>query len=169
MLKSKICSRCKKNKTLDKFHKNSRRNHKDGRNTVCAECCREKEKQSVKKSKYVAKFRKCTTCKKVKPAKDFHKNKGKRGGLCEGCKDCRNRQIVEKRHGLENGGLKEMKEKCDYKCEICMKKLPLAVDHCHESGKIRGMLCINCNNGLGRFKDNVKYLKNAIKYLKENG
>lgn len=42
----------------------------------------------------------------------------------------------------------------------------LAVDHCHDSMKVRGLLCTSCNRGLGFFRDNIKYLKGAIKYLK---
>lgn|SRR3990167_3683409 len=54
-------------------------------------------------------------------------------------------------------------------CLIC--KLPagdktLHIDHCHATGKIRGLLCNHCNTGLGRFKDNIELLKAAIKYLK---
>ena len=41
----------------------------------------------------------------------------------------------------------------------------LAIDHCHESGIVRGLLCMPCNTGLGNFKDNVQTLLNAIKYL----
>lgn len=44
-------------------------------------------------------------------------------------------------------------------------KLKLVVDHCHETGKVRGLLCHNCNRALGLLKDNVDYLKIAIKYL----
>jgi len=39
------------------------------------------------------------------------------------------------------------------------------IDHDHETGKVRGILCVNCNLGLGSFKDNPKVLKNAINYL----
>lgn len=56
-------------------------------------------------------------------------------------------------------------------CKICNKTCKtgreLAVDHCHVSGKIRGLLCSNCNTGLGAFKDNTESLEAAIKYLKE--
>ena len=41
----------------------------------------------------------------------------------------------------------------------------LAVDHCHTTGEVRGLLCFGCNTALGRFKDDPTLLKNAIKYL----
>jgi hypothetical protein len=42
------------------------------------------------------------------------------------------------------------------------------VDHCHKSGKVRGILCNQCNRGLGFLKDNVDALKRAIKYLEKD-
>lgn len=59
------------------------------------------------------------------------------------------------------------------KCAICgidesgVKHGRLHVDHCHETNKVRGLLCNNCNHGLGKFKDNPKLLSEAIKYLEE--
>ena len=61
----------------------------------------------------------------------------------------------------------EMKEKAK-KCSICSKTVDpkkLVIDHCHTSRKIRGVLCINCNHGLGKFLDSPKLLKKAIEYL----
>ena len=54
----------------------------------------------------------------------------------------------------------------DYKCMICKQIKKLSVDHNHKTGQIRGLLCHNCNVGLGNFKDNCDYLKTAIEYLK---
>lgn len=59
-----------------------------------------------------------------------------------------------------------------HKCFICRStsnnSKPLAVDHCHATGKIRGLLCFSCNAALGMFDDNINVMKNCIKYLKEN-
>jgi len=57
-------------------------------------------------------------------------------------------------------------------CAICSThqsefKKPLSVDHCHTTGKVRGLLCSECNLGLGKFKDDITNLENALKYLKE--
>lgn len=41
----------------------------------------------------------------------------------------------------------------------------LSVDHCHATGRIRGLLCSDCNTGIGKLKDNVTILQNAIRYL----
>ena len=56
------------------------------------------------------------------------------------------------------------------KCAICGKhqsefKKALHIDHCHKTGKLRGLLCSNCNTGIGLFKDDIENLKCAILYL----
>lgn len=57
----------------------------------------------------------------------------------------------------------------NYKCKICKRANStgkrLAIDHCHRTGKVRGLLCEKCNHGLGKFEDNISFLKEAIKYL----
>ena len=55
-------------------------------------------------------------------------------------------------------------------CETHNSKLSksLAVDHCHTTGEIRGLLCQNCNTALGKFKDNITLLQNSVNYL-QNG
>lgn len=59
------------------------------------------------------------------------------------------------------------------KCAICKtappKRKRLVIDHDHTSGKVRGLLCQNCNLALGALKDDVGRLREAIVYLKENG
>lgn len=56
-------------------------------------------------------------------------------------------------------------DKQDNKCAICSRESKLVIDHCHESGKVRGLLCHNCNIGLGLLGDMKKSLKKAYEYL----
>lgn len=56
------------------------------------------------------------------------------------------------------------------KCGICGSEAKnqakaLNVDHCHETGEVRGMLCISCNLALGAFKDDISLLHKAVQYL----
>jgi hypothetical protein len=54
-------------------------------------------------------------------------------------------------------------------CGICNRSISnnknKCIDHCHSTGKVRGILCTQCNSGLGMFKDNEEFLSNAIKWL----
>lgn len=54
-------------------------------------------------------------------------------------------------------------------CKTITEGKYLYIDHCHVSGKIRGLLCNNCNVALGYLKDSIELLKNSIIYLETNG
>lgn len=59
-----------------------------------------------------------------------------------------------------------MYEAQEGRCKICgAKEDVLHVDHCHETGKVRGLLCRGCNTGIGHLKDSVETLRSAIAYL----
>lgn len=66
-------------------------------------------------------------------------------------------------HGLTVEQAQEFRE--GKVCAICGGSERLCVDHDHRTGMIRGVLCLNCNNGLGRFKDDPALLAAAAKYL----
>ena len=67
-------------------------------------------------------------------------------------------------------------QKQNNKCKICSVSFlydkhstkPF-VDHCHTTNKVRGLLCLHCNTGLGYFKDHIPTLTKTINYLQENG
>ncbi len=61
---------------------------------------------------------------------------------------------------------KQPETKLDYRTK---KLLPLSVDHCHTTGKIRGLLCADCNRALGMLSDSTEVLQNAIIYLNKAG
>lgn len=65
-------------------------------------------------------------------------------------------------------GLKRVRKTKKEICEICGKLSFPYRDHCHKTGKQRGILCVNCNLGIGIFKDNTDFLKSAIEYLEKH-
>lgn len=84
-------------------------------------------------------------------------------------------QRLKMTYGITLEEYKELFDSQHGRCIICGResndcgKHGLVVDHCHNSKKIRGLLCSCCNTALGQLKDNVSFLENAIKYLKERG
>ena len=89
---------------------------------------------------------------------------------------CRGRNAYYVRnYGITEEQYIQMKQDRDYKCDICKGKgfiigknnhtEKLAVDHCHTTGKVRGLLCHNCNRALGQLKDDTAILQRAIDYL----
>lgn len=74
-----------------------------------------------------------------------------------------------KKYGITKDHYLELYEKQEGKCGICQVTgdYTMAVDHCHTTGSIRGLLCIKCNTSLGGFNDNVALLKAAIDYLQD--
>jgi hypothetical protein len=81
----------------------------------------------------------------------------------------RRRSFVKTHFNLSHKQLNDMYAEQSNKCAICKKGgLLLGVDHCHTTGKVRGLLCMVCNRGIGMFKDDIILLKSAIKYLEKN-
>ena len=83
---------------------------------------------------------------------------------------------LKRYYGIDLKTYNNLQTKQDNKCAICNKEETaidsrtglvkyLSVDHCHKTGKIRGLLCVNCNQGLGKFKDCHKLLEKATTYL----
>jgi DNA-directed RNA polymerase subunit RPC12/RpoP len=87
--------------------------------------------------------------------------------------DKRKEQRIRK-YEINLNDYNKLLEKQNYKCAICGydnfddKNFFPIVDHDHLTNKVRGLLCLNCNFGIGSLKDNTDLLKNAIKYLEEN-
>ncbi|WEU68282.1 endonuclease [Escherichia phage vB_Ec_Tarrare] len=125
----------------------------------------------------------CKKCNTVKPMDEFHNKKGRKDGKASTCKACVNNRVrpydseknknmhLKKLYGITLDEYNAMLEAQGHCCAICKgtegMKLGrnMAVDHCHTTGKVRGILCSHCNRGLGFFKDNIESLKAAIKYL----
>ena len=76
-----------------------------------------------------------------------------------------------RRYSFTKEQLVELWERQERKCAICSTPILLdaPIDHDHETGKVRGLLCHKCNRGLGQFEDSLVLLQKAIVYLKEFG
>ena len=83
-----------------------------------------------------------------------------------------------RKYSISEGQYQEMLTAQDNKCIICNNKenvkhksgviKRLAVDHCHSTGKVRGLLCYRCNTSIGKFEDSIELLESAINYLKKH-
>lgn len=75
-----------------------------------------------------------------------------------------------KEYGLTVESYLEILNSQNNSCAICKEPFINSkhthIDHCHETNKVRGILCGSCNLGLGKFHDNPKYLLSAIEYLR---
>lgn len=110
----------------------------------------------------------CRYCKKELTLENFSADKRNPNGRYPICKLCRSQARSISR--ISQDDYNALLEAQNYSCAIC--GLPaeesargLSVDHSHYTHKIRGLLCVQCNLGLGYFKDNKQRLKAAIEYL----
>lgn len=83
----------------------------------------------------------------------------------------RNQQYL-KRYGVTREYYLKLLDLYNHQCAICKskatKKHPLHLDHCHITGKIRGIICYKCNVALGYFQDSIPNLVAAINYLRHH-
>jgi hypothetical protein len=76
---------------------------------------------------------------------------------------------LQKKFGIGLNEYNNMLSKQNNSCVICEQQLILPqVDHCHTTGKVRGLLCMHCNTALGKFKDDTATLQRAINYLNQH-
>ncbi len=119
----------------------------------------------------------CNKCGVEKPLSAYHWKHNQR--TCKECNKPTPEQQREKslqRYGLTQENYMEMLQSQNFSCAICggtdtkaAKRADVfAVDHDHESGKVRGLLCHACNRGLGLFQDDAEIIQQAILYLKSN-
>lgn len=85
-----------------------------------------------------------------------------RGRNSSYCLKCFNHYCRLRRYNLTQ---KDFDELNFNECHICGRKDNLVIDHCHKTLKVRGILCGQCNGGIGLLKDDINILRKAIKYL----
>lgn len=124
--------------------------------------------------------KRCPRCGETKPRDAFTRNPSNKDGLGSYCRPCHSivsmehadrlygghRNFLAKlRYGIDLEEIERLKAEQGGKCAICGKRPAKHVDQCHDSKKVRQILCFSCNRGLGKFKDSPLRMKRAIEYL----
>lgn len=145
----KLCKRCGATKSLEDFHKDKK--SKDGHCFYCKECNKSKTRA------YYAEL-----------DKTAEKQRGKQRSENGAYRDYQ----YQKKYGISLEEYNDLLEKQGGKCAICgitreecNDKRALPVDHDHETGHVRGILCHSCNRAIGLLKDSPENLRKAADYL----
>lgn len=175
---TKRCFRCKAEKSVAEFHKNKRT--KDGLSCQCKPCA-----ISARRQYRIDNLEEVLAKERAQSVRYRAENREKvLAGLKVQAKKnplARLRLQMKAKYGITETEYTEFYSKQDGRCGICKTNLvsqfdptrdffrnskDLArVDHCHETGKVRGLLCGQCNTGLGLLGDNVSTIQRAIRYL----
>lgn len=164
LIGSKVCKRCRENKPDSEYYPNPNR---PGLLAICKECnvkrgnewkarnrerVNEQQRQRVERRRYT----------------DDAERRAARRRIAHNCD-------LRRKYGITIDEFDALLAEQGGKCAICGAASPGArvkhfnVDHCHETGRVRGLLCFRCNGGLGSLGDTVEALERAIAYLKRGG
>ncbi|MDX3518571.1 endonuclease VII domain-containing protein [Streptomyces scabiei] len=172
------CSRCRQDLPRTAFASN--KSMPDGLQAYCRECSAEyyRQRQEAKGKKVRAKvfvpsgYKRCPQCEEVKPHSEWEPNKSSSDGWASYCRECRavrNRiSYFKRKYGLTPAELDMMIAEQQGICCICLAAPAEHVDHCHETGRVRGVLCFSCNAALGQFKDRPDVMRRAATYVEGN-
>ncbi|MET9255914.1 endonuclease VII domain-containing protein [Streptomyces sp. NPDC003717] len=175
----KECGKCGRELPPASFARD--RNRRDGLQVHCRECVaeysaahyrrrREAMGKTVRERVDVPEGHKlCRTCGQVKPHSEWHRNATASDGLATRCKACKavqgRRGHLKRQYGLTEDEREALVSAQRGVCCICLAASPVHVDHCHETGRVRGVLCFSCNAALGQFKDQPEAIRRAAAYV----
>lgn len=130
------------------------------------------ENSNIHRGVIINEQRYCLKCGKFKYTKDFHLKYGKPRSICKQCHKESNYNSRYTSKKINKTDFLLILQEQNYKCKICGAVLGSLrnsfIDHNHNTGMVRGILCPKCNNLLGMCDDKVEILENAIEYLKTN-
>lgn len=178
----KQCPDCGESKAPSEFGKN--RNLADGLSFYCMTCNRRRNSAWYRKSRaelgkevrdysWVPEgFRWCPSCRQAISHDDFIRNPFSSSGFGGRCKPCHRRQDKEtyfrRRYGLSREQVLDMRAAQQDACAICGDPRPEHLDHDHETGTVRQLLCQRCNFGLGQYREDPGLLRAAAAYVERH-
>lgn len=177
----KTCKLCGEEKARESFFNNI--GNPDGLSYRCKACEAEIHKGYIDKNKSrtiidIPKTKKCPDCGLVKAGTEFYTSSRVASGLYSFCKVCAKRRsrsredrAMKSRYGVEMGWYDLTYKEQGGVCAICSSGTPggngvrFQVDHDHDTGQVRGLLCARCNLGIGELKDSIEVLLSATAYI----
>ena len=175
-----LCGTCNQWKPTNEFPTNPKK--RLGYADMCRGCHSKYYTRKTVDKQIIDGKQQCGHCKEWKPVDRFSPSKQTRTGLSSLCKECRAsyretntdklRDVRLKRmYGITESYYQELLKQQNGKCAICGKpesenrNKKLHIDHDHETGKVRALLCNNCNRGLGLLGDSKENLMALVSYL----
>jgi hypothetical protein len=113
----------------------------------------------------------CRECHTDKEPKEFYWKDRKARRKDTTCKRCRIIQQRERTLGVTEEQYRKFASQQNHRCGICRSRLRskryerFAVDHCHDTGKLRGLLCNNCNTAIGLLKHDPARILRAVEWV----
>lgn len=122
----------------------------------------------------------CPDCGVEKDPSMFPRDRSAKSGsksYCKPCHNARTRATIKRLHGdtrhyhyrqkygIGRDDFERMKAAQGGLCPICRRREATQVDHDHDTGKVRGILCLNCNAGIGALRDDPRLVYEAVDYL----
>ncbi|MGW2232566.1 endonuclease VII domain-containing protein [Streptomyces sp. NPDC001759] len=176
---AKQCRVCERHLPLGAFARDG--NRRDGLQVWCRECVAEysatryrRRREAVGKTvrekvDVPAGHKLCRACGEVKPHSEWHRKRSAPDGLASRCKACRavllRQDHLKRKYGLTEAERDALIAAQIGVCCICLSAAATHVDHCHKTGRVRGVLCFNCNAGLGLLRDDPEAMNRAAAYL----
>lgn len=112
---------------------------------------------------------------------DIERNKQEGREQIQRLKDARKlsarKSTIKKKYGINYDEFMRMLELANHKCEVCGRDVVIEgprgsanlahIDHCHDTGRVRGVLCFKCNTGIGALGDTICSVLKAVEYLRK--
>ncbi|MGQ0432891.1 MAG: endonuclease VII domain-containing protein [Microthrixaceae bacterium] len=162
----KVCSSCQQTKSLDEFYR--AKGMRDGYRSECKACnqAAKRERYAADPGKYIGMVRRWQG-ENPDRMRDYRRDGNARPEIKRKQRD----MYYRRTYGISADEVDEMLEAQNGGCAICGEKperlASMHVDHDHEHGHLRGLLCLSCNRGLGQFRDDPAMLLRAIVYLRQ--
>ncbi len=180
MSETRKCTLCQKRKSLSCFWFVASRNRYDTRCKTCdykLKKQKRQEKSRARLQRLSTTFETCQNCGRQQPLTMFYGAVARSTVDTTVCKECcdkverQRQQSYKRKYGISLRTYSDLLERQGNKCAICKTTEPggnnrrFAVDHNRKTGLVRGLLCNNCNRGIGHLKDNPETLRRAANYL----